>query len=153
MSPHWTPRRVLYKLEPDMLVELLGQLRARENGDPALGELLRVRQPRQYLVFCERRLARLGPRHNAGQHGATKTSGVTPRRTLTRDDRWRVFDAVWSKPIAKVARRYGMAAVGLLQACKELEIPRPSRGYWAKKKSGQPVPRRPRLPALSGPFR
>ena len=33
------------------------------------------------------------------------------------------FDAVWSKPIAKVARRYGMPAVELRRACKELEIP------------------------------
>jgi hypothetical protein len=72
---------------------------------------------------------------------------------LTGDDRWRVFDAVWSKPIAKVARRYGMPAVELVQACKELEIPMPPRGYWTKKKAGQPVPRRPRLPDLKRSFR
>jgi hypothetical protein len=59
---------------------------------------------------------------------------------------------MWSKPMAKVARRYGMAAVDLLQTCKELEIPLPPRGYWAKKKAGDPVPRRPRLPPLRSPF-
>lgn len=155
----WTPdastldatRRILYKLAPDLLVELLGQLRARESGEAALHELLRVRQLRQHLAFCERRLARLG--QDGGEHGATKTSTLTPRRMLRGDDRWHVFDAVWSKPIAKVARRYGMPAVELLKACKELEIPMPPRGYWTKKKAGQPVPRRPRLPELKRPFR
>ena len=72
---------------------------------------------------------------------------------LTGDDRWRVFDAGWSKPIAKVALRYGMPAAELLKACKVLEIPMPPRGYWTKKKAGQPVPRRPRLPELKRPFR
>jgi hypothetical protein len=72
---------------------------------------------------------------------------------LTRDDRWRIFDGVWSKPIARVARRYGMPAVELIQACKELEIPMPPRGYWTKKKAGQPVPSRPRLPDLKRSFR
>jgi len=156
----WTPdasslestRRILYKLEPDVLVELLGQLRTRETGESALRELLRVRQLRQYLAFCERRLARLGGGEEASQQSAS-TSRAIPGQILTWDDRWRVFDAVWSKPIAKVARRYGMPAVELLQACKELEIPMPPRGYWAKKKAGQPVPRRPRLPALKGAFR
>ena len=157
----WTPdvstldatRRILYKLAPDLLVELLGQLRARESGEAALRELLRVRQLRQHLAFCERRLARPGGSQNASQHSAAKPSPATPRRMLTRDDRWRVFDGVWSKPIAKVARRYGMPAVELLQACKELEIPMPPRGYWTKKKAGQPVPRRPRLPDLKRSFR
>ncbi len=144
-------RRILYKLAPDLLVELLGQLRARESGEAALCELLRVRQLRQHLAFCERRLARLG--QDDGEHGATKTSTITPRRMLTGDDRWRVFDAVWSMPIAKVARRYRMPAAELLKACKELEIPMPPRGYWTKKKAGQPVPRRPRLPVLKRPFR
>jgi hypothetical protein len=156
----WTPdpskldttRRILYKLEPDVLVELLGQLRARETGEAALGELLRVRQLRQYLAFCERRLARVGGGPQASQQSAP-TSRLTSRQILTRDDRWRVFDAVWSKPIAKVARRYGMPAVELRRACKELEIPMPPRGYWVKKKAGQPVPRRPKLPALDRRYR
>jgi hypothetical protein len=154
----WTPdvskldatRRILYKLEPDILVELLGQLRARETGEAALGELLRVRQLRQFLAFCERRLPRLAA-SKTGQH-LKPTPQETPRRRLTPDDRWRVFDAMWSKPMAKVARRYGMPAIDLRRACKELEIPLPPRGYWAKKKAGDPVPRRPRLPPLMGPF-
>jgi hypothetical protein len=60
---------------------------------------------------------------------------------------------MWSKPMAKVARRYGMAAVDLRQACKELEFPMPPRGYWVKKKAGEPVPRRPKLPAFKRSLR
>ena len=156
----WTPdlstldatRRILYRLEPDLLVELLGQLRARETGEAALRELLRVRQLRQFLTFCERRFERFGAPQSADQQLARNDRPTRPR-TLTKDDRWRVYDAVWSKPVARVARRFGMSAVDLLRACRELEIPTPPRGYWAKKKAGEPVPRRPRLPALNGPFR
>jgi hypothetical protein len=54
-------------LEPDILVELLVQVRARETGEAALGELPLVRQLRQYVAFCERRLARL----RGGQNGFT----------------------------------------------------------------------------------
>jgi hypothetical protein len=156
----WTPdlstldatRRILYKLEPDLLVDLLSQLRARETGDAALRELLRVRQLRQFLTFSERRLERFRGHQSADQQLA-RTDRPTRSRTLTKDDRWRVYDAVWSKPVVKVARRFGMSAVHLLRACRELEIPTPPRGYWTNKKAGEPVPRRPRLPPLKGPFR
>jgi ankyrin repeat protein len=156
----WTPdpskldatRRILYKLEPDLLVELMAQLRAREAGEGTLRILLRVRQLRQFLAFCERRLARPTDACKTAQT-SKPTPQETPRRRLTHDDRWRVFDAMWSKPMAKVARRYRMPAVDLRQACKELEIPLPPRGYWSKKKAGEPVPRRPRLTPIKRPFR
>ena len=134
------------------MVELMTQLRAREAGEGTLRELLRVRQLRQFLAFCERRLARPTDASKTGQT-SKPTPQETPRRRLTHDDRWRVFDAMWSKPMAKVARWYGMPAVDLRQACKELEIPLPPRGYWTKKKAGEPVPRRPRLPPIRRPFR
>jgi hypothetical protein len=90
----WTPdlstldatRRILYKLEPDLLVELLGQLRARENGEAALRELLRVRQLRQFLAFCERRLERFrGPQSTDQQLARNDRPSRSP--TLTKDDR------------------------------------------------------------------
>src|SRR5690606_2296440 len=106
----WTPdlsslnatRRILYKLEPDLLVDLLGQLQARETGEAALRELLRVRQLRQFVAFCERWLERLGDRQSTEQQLA-RNDRPAQSPTLTKDDRWRVYDAVWSKPIAKVA--------------------------------------------------
>lgn len=141
----WTPdlstldatRRILYKLEPDLLVELLGQLQARETGEGALRKLLRVRQLRQFVAFCERRLERFRGHGSADQQLA-RSDHATPARMLTKNDRWRVYDAVRSKPIAKVARRYSMPAVHLLRACKELEVPTPLRGYWARRRRANP---------------
>ena len=49
---------------------------ARESGEAALRELLRVRQLRRHLAFCERRLARLGPSQEVGQDCATQTSPI-----------------------------------------------------------------------------
>lgn len=145
-------RRIFYRLEPDLLVELLGKLRARETGEAAVRELLRVRQLRQFRALCDRRLEGFRGRESA-DHQLTRNDRPTRSRTLTKDDRRRVYDAVWSKPIAKVARRFGMSAIDLLRACRELEIPTPPRGYWTKKKAGEPVPRRRRLPPIRRPFR
>ena len=68
-------RRILYKLEPHMLVELISQLRAHENGEPVLRELLRVTQMRRYLAFCQRRLA-----NQEGRMHSVSTPMPTPRR-------------------------------------------------------------------------
>jgi hypothetical protein len=126
--------RILYKLTPDLLVELLGQLRARESGEAALRELLRVRQLRQHLAFCERRLARLGPSQDAGEHGATKTSAITPRRMLTGDDRWRA-----SMPSGRSRSRRSPADT----ACPPLNSCRPAR-------SSRPLPGTNGIDRMSG---
>lgn len=143
-------RRILYKLEPDTLVELIGQLRAREGAEPVFEELLRVTQMRRFLAFCERQLADQRARADRKQPARAGEATTAPSRVFRREDRWRLYDAVWSKPVAKAARRLGVSAIGLKQACSQLEIPTPPRGYWAKKKAGQPVARRPRLRELTG---
>ncbi len=43
-----------------------------------------------------------------------------------------------------------MTDVALAKACKQLQIPKPPRGYWAKKEAGLRVPAKPPLPALQG---
>lgn len=35
--------------------------------------------------------------------------------------------------------------MALSKVCRQLQIPKPSRGYWAKKLAGRPVPRRQKL--------
>jgi hypothetical protein len=47
-----------------------------------------VRQMRQHLEFCERRLARLAASGDSKQQPAAKSSVATRRRILTGDDRW-----------------------------------------------------------------
>jgi len=67
---------------------------------------------------------------------------------LSRYKRERLYEEVWSKPTQLVAAQYGVTDVAIAKACRHLKIPKPSRGYWAKKEAGVPVPPRPLLPAL-----
>lgn len=64
--------------------------------------------------------------------------------TLTREE---LCKLVWEEPITTVAKQFGLSDVGLAKACKRHKIPKPERGYWAKKASGKSVRRIP-LPKL-----
>lgn len=50
-----------------------------------------------------------------------------------------MYYLVWSKPMRKVAEDFGISDVALKKICKKHRVPTPSRGYWAKKESGQAV--------------
>lgn len=63
-------------------------------------------------------------------------------------DREKLYNEVWLEPTQKVAGRYGISDVALTKVCRQLQIPKPPRGYWAKKAADQPVPRRPKLSPL-----
>jgi hypothetical protein len=62
-------------------------------------------------------------------------------------DRAALFDRVWSQPVDRLAKEWGLSDRGLSKACHRLQIPVPPRGFWAKSKAGQRM-RRPRLPPL-----
>lgn len=47
-----------------------------------------------------------------------------------------LYKMVWSEPVSKLARGYGLSDRGLGKICKRLEIPVPGRGYWQMKKKG-----------------
>lgn len=61
--------------------------------------------------------------------------------------RTELYEKIWTEPIAKLAPRYGLSNVGLAKICKRNKIPRPPRGYWAKKQFGN-APRRTPLPKI-----
>jgi hypothetical protein len=67
---------------------------------------------------------------------------------LARYDREKLYQEIWTEPTQTVAARYGISDVALAKACRQLQIPKPSRGYWAKKAAGQAVPRPPKLAPL-----
>ncbi|MCK4414966.1 MAG: hypothetical protein KAY32_15635 [Candidatus Eisenbacteria sp.] len=52
-----------------------------------------------------------------------------------------------SEPMRRVAARYGISDVALAKICRKLKVPRPPRGYWARKAAGKPVTQDP-LPPL-----
>jgi hypothetical protein len=57
-----------------------------------------------------------------------------------------LYKLVWSEPVSKLARGYGLSDRGLGKICKRLEIPVPGRGYWQMKKKGLKMPVPPLRP-------
>jgi hypothetical protein len=53
--------------------------------------------------------------------------------------RQELYDLVWSEPMQKLAKRFGLSDVGLAKACRSADIPRPGRGYWARLAAGRRV--------------
>jgi ankyrin repeat protein len=58
-----------------------------------------------------------------------------------------LFERVWSEPVEKLAKEWGLSGRGLGKACAKMQIPVPPRGFWAKAEHGHKV-RRPGLPDL-----
>ena len=52
-------------------------------------------------------------------------------------DRQTLYEQVWTTPMSRLSQTYGMFDVGLAKICKQHCIPRPPRGYWAKKSNGK----------------
>ncbi len=52
-------------------------------------------------------------------------------------DREKLYEEVWAEPLRAVAPRYGVSDVMLGKVCRELLIPLPGRGYWAKVRARQ----------------
>lgn len=69
--------------------------------------------------------------------------------TLSRED---LFELVWSKPMADLAKEFGISDVALAKRCKRLAIPVPGRGYWARVDAGQ-TPYQPKLPKRESQWR
>jgi len=68
---------------------------------------------------------------------------------LTRQE---LYDLVWSKPMIHVAKCFGISDVMLGKICRDLNVPRPPRGYWASLKANSNSKRerfvKPQLPNL-----
>lgn len=47
---------------------------------------------------------------------------------------------VWSEPMSRLAKEYGLSDVGLSKICTKLKVPKPPQGYWARKRRSQPPP-------------
>jgi hypothetical protein len=138
-------RRILYRLEPEVTVELIGLLLAQENGADGARELLRVPRLRQHVAACERQLSRLGLTLNGRRRPEVGATRPPSPYVLAQYNRERLYEEVWLEPTQKVAARYGISDVALSKVCKQLDVPKPPRGYWAKKAAGVTVPRRPKL--------
>ncbi len=62
-------------------------------------------------------------------------------------EREKLYRDIWSEPMSKLSKKYGVSAVMLGKVCRKLSIPVPGRGYWARKTFGHAVDRKP-LPQI-----
>jgi ankyrin repeat protein len=142
-------RKIFYKLEPDVAVQFIALLvRHKACDDPVLREFLRPPRMQQHLAGCGRQMARLGLMLD-GRRTADVPKVLRPTPyVLATYSREKLFEEVWIEPTQKVAARYGISDVALTKVCRQLQIPKPPRGYWAKLAARRRVPRRPKLPPL-----
>ena len=61
--------------------------------------------------------------------------------------REQLYELVWSMPMARLVVRFGVSGSYMARVCTGLGVPRPPRGYWAKRAAGQSPPVPP-LPGL-----
>jgi len=62
-------------------------------------------------------------------------------------ERDKLYEQVWGEPMRAVAKSYGVSDSYLARICRELGVPLPGRGYWAKVRAGK-APRKLKLPRL-----
>lgn len=66
------------------------------------------------------------------------------RENIKTISRLELYNRVWKTPVTMLAKEYGLSDVGFAKICKKHNIPRPPRGYWAKKAAGQGrLPKKP----------
>lgn len=156
----WTPdersigeaRRSLYRIDGEGVATLIDHLRTHGAcSDAVLRELLKTPKMRAMLKAAER----LRPQNHRRQAQGAVTGGAAaapkpaqPRLFHARYNRQRLYEEVWAEPTQLVAKRYGVSDAAIAKGCKALGIPKPPRGYWAKKAAGLKVPSRPPLPKL-----
>jgi hypothetical protein len=70
---------------------------------------------------------------------------MTEVRQLSELSREELYDLIWSSPATKVAADFAVSDVAVHKHCIKRNVPRPTRGYWAKIAAGQ-KPRRNPLP-------
>lgn len=73
-----------------------------------------------------------------------KATNAPQSITISRDQ---LYDLVWLRPIATLAREFGISPNTLSKICDRMLVPHPGRGHWAKSASmrcaRQPLPQTP----------
>lgn len=69
---------------------------------------------------------------------------------ITTVSRRRLYEELWSTPLGELSRKYNLSSEGIARACRRHNVPRPSLGYWSKKRAGWADPPPP-LPPTDDP--
>lgn len=139
-------RRNLYECEPAVTIDLLRVLlKHNACSTEQAHELLNHPRMREHLASESWHLTRL-KLNDVDQR--SKKNEPPPAHLLAQYNREELYEKVWSLPTREVAKHYGFSDVRLGKVCKILRVPKPGRGYWAKKEAGKPTPKRPSLRSL-----
>lgn len=57
--------------------------------------------------------------------------------------REKLYEEVWAEPMTTVAKRYEVSSNYLARVCEQLDVPRPTRGYWQQRAVGAEVEQPP----------
>jgi hypothetical protein len=58
-------------------------------------------------------------------------------------ERQSLYEEVWSQPLTRLGKKYGLSDNGVRKICIALNIPLPKAGHWAKIAAGHQIPRTP----------
>ncbi|MCI0724764.1 MAG: hypothetical protein L0338_38245 [Acidobacteria bacterium] len=64
--------------------------------------------------------------------------------------RGELYEKVWTAPMQRLAKDFGLSDVGLAKLCRRHQIPVPGRGYWRRLETGNDPGRIP-LPPIANP--
>ncbi len=56
-----------------------------------------------------------------------------------------LYEQVWTTPMMRLAKDYGVSGNALAKTCRKLGVPVPPRGYWTKLQHGKKTTSRPPL--------
>jgi len=73
----------------------------------------------------------------AQEHASDQLTAGTAESEPTRISRKALYEMVWSEPMLKVGARFGLSSSYMARVCTVLNVPRPERGYWAKRAAGK----------------
>ena len=139
-------RQSLLKAGDYHLKTIFSRLRRPENCAPeTYQELIRTPRIQERLIGLGLMQKPLSGREKRNQEVAKQRHEVA--RLMSRYDRAKLYEQVWSRPAQEVAKAYGISGVMLGKVCRKLQVPVPPRGYWARVRSGYEI-RKPALPKL-----
>ncbi|MDI5891834.1 hypothetical protein [Halomonas rhizosphaerae] len=67
---------------------------------------------------------------------------------VTKVERERLYEQVWSRPMSHLAHQYGVSGQKLKEICERANIPTPTSGHWSRVAAGKAV-HQPKLPKSS----
>lgn len=138
--------------EDSRLLPAIAAIAGTETPRVAAGsELLGISEPEfRRLPNRLRRLGRCfltgeGPRRKRStnpkpQHcRPCERAAIHTQQSCATWNRVELYNEVWSQPLLKLSRQYGISDVRLGKVCRKLKIPHPGRGFWSKRAVGQAV--------------